>query len=372
MLRRFLLLTVALPTLLGFSSKIIIYQWDLAPKVLLITSYEYAERQSSADQLIYHKLQDVYGDKVVTTVFSHGEDNTYAYILASLITRFNLKKVFILDPAFRNYLPSNSANKVNNSNLIRVLQEFTNVDFYFFNNQIANNVKVVANNIYEFRFDEGNKEQPNPSLTYGASIAEHFVQQLIDSNTGEIAADKYNFDTNDNGQWVIKIGVINNIGNPYQQKVINEFVAALSSISIPKTVWDIKEREFKEFNLNYNFDNIQRIQTAALKFYQDERVNFIFNSNNWFNNAIAYAASHTTQKPEYTKTIKFIANNVFNKNDYQYQNINYMLFSYHLEIDVLKYTEENNIPDQYQVLDTAEENLRAYGLNNNLIFVDGL
>lgn len=371
MLKRFLLLIAGTPIILGFIGNIVACQWDLKPEVLVITSYKNAEQQNSEDQLIYHKLQEIYGNKVVATIFSDKDDNSYAYILANLIIRFNLKKIFILDPAFLKYLPRDSSEEVKNSNLIRVLEKFTNVDFYFFNNQIANSIKSIANNIYEFRFDTANQTQI--PVTYGAQIAEHFYQQLIIPETDEIDTNKYNFDTNEEAKWIIKIGIIKNIGNEYQQKVLDEFIDALNSNTPKDTVWEVKKIEFSQFNLNYSSDNVEQVQTIALKLYQDENVNFIFNTNNWFNNIIAYAASHTAQMLEYTKTIKFITTNVFNKNNYKYKNINYMLFSYHLEIDILKELKENSEPPQgYQVLSNASENLHAYGLNDNLIFVDSL
>lgn len=370
MLKRFLLLVVTIPTLLGFTSKIVACQWELNPKVLLITSYENAHEQSTEDKIIYQKLRSIYGKNVVTAVFSHEDDNTYANILINLINKFNLEKVFILDPSFIEYLPKTSSDKIFNSNLIRVLQYFTDVDFFFFNNQIADNIKIT-NNIYEFRFDSPNKDETNSYITYGASIAEHFYNQLVDDK-GEIDTNKYNFETDstDNNKWVVKIGILYNVGSAYHNKIIQDFVLGLIDNVPVNTKYLFYPIDLKLIN-SYNSDNASLVQQAASILYQHENVNFIFNSNYWYNNAIAYAASSSASIAKITKTIKFIASSVENKNDYKYQDVNYMLFSYNLDLEILDYTINNSFPEKYQVLDNAREKFHSYGLNNNLDFVDG-
>lgn len=370
MFKHFLLLVVAIPTLLGFTSKIIACQWDLTPEVLLVTSYENAQEESSEDKIIYQKLVSVYGKNLVAAIFSHEDDNTYATILANLINRFNFKKIFILDPSFIDYLPKTSNTILPNTNLIRVLQQFTNVDFFFFNNQIADTIKVT-NNIYEFRFNYPNKEHAKPTLTYGQEIAKHLHDQLVKPD-GSIDTSKYNFDVDSfDSKWIIRIGVINNIGNSYQQQVIDEFRLALNE-NVPLNT----KYEYYPLNLNitnsYNYHNVQLVEQAASYLYQQNYVNFIFNSNYWYNNAIAHAASSSAALPKNTKTIKFIANSVMNKDDYRYQGVNYLMFSYNLDLSILDYTINNSIPESYQVLDDAPEKFHAYGLNSNLNFVDGL
>ena len=57
MLRRFLLLTIILPTLTTTASSISACSWDLEPTVLVLTSYEHAQHQNNNDQLVFKKLQ---------------------------------------------------------------------------------------------------------------------------------------------------------------------------------------------------------------------------------------------------------------------------------------------------------------------------
>lgn len=369
MFKRFLLFIVTIPALMGFTASIVACSWDLNPDVLLITSYENGQEHITEDQIIYQKLRSIYGQKSISAIFSHQDDNFYANILQNLITKYNLKKVFILDPSFNDYLPKTSSDNLPNTNLVRVLHQFTNVDFYFFNNQIADSIKVT-NNIYEFRFDMPNQGQPNPSLTYGATVAKHFYDQLVTSS-GDIDTSRYNFDINNNAQWVIRIGVINNIGNNYQQKVIDDFKTALGSNVPNNTIYQYYSVDLKITN-SYNSDNVKVVHEAANSLYQNNYVNFIFNSNSWYNDAIALSAIENSALPVYTKTIKFIVNSVSDKDTYKIRNKNYMMFSYNVDFIVLNNTVDNTIPDTYQVLDTAPEKFHAYGLNSNLNFVDGL
>ncbi|MBE4704239.1 hypothetical protein [Spiroplasma platyhelix] len=367
MFKRFLLLVVTIPTLLGFTSKIVACQWDLVPEVLLVTSYENAQQQSSEDKIIYQKLRSIYGDNLVTAIFSAIDDNTYANILSNLITRFNLKKIFILDPKFVDYLPKTSSDVTPNTNLIRVLQQFTNVDFYFFNNQIADSIKVT-NNIYEFRFDTPNKEHPTPELTYGAAAAKHFYDQLtLPDGSGNIDTTRYNFDVDtSDSKWIVRVGVLNNIGSVYQQKVVDDFIASLANNIPLNTKYEYYAVDLKITN-SYNHANVQIIEQAASTLYQYNHVNFVFNSNYWYNNEIVHAASSANQ----TKTTKFIANSVVNKDDYKYKGGNYLMFAYNLDLAILDYTVDNSFPETLQVIDDAPEKFHAYGLNSNLNFVDG-
>lgn len=363
MFKRFLLLVVTIPALLGFTSKIVACQWDLDPKVLLVTSYENAQEQATEDKIVYQKLQSVYGHKLLTAIFNAADDNTYANILSNLIIKFDLKKIFILDPKFATYLPKDSTNEAPNTNLIRVLQQYTNVDFYFFNNQISNNVKNTSN-IYEFRFDTPNKEQPNPQ-TYGALAAKHFYDQITKED-GTINTDKYNFDVALDGKWIVRIGVLNNIGSSYQQKIVDDFLTNLGNNVPTNTKYKYYALNLKISN-SYTPYNTQLVEQAASWLYQSDHVNFVFNSNYWYNNAIAHAASSADQQ----KTTKFIANSVTNKDDYKYKGGNYMLFAYNLNLAILDYTVDNSFSATLEVLDDAPERVHAYGLNDNLTFVDG-
>lgn len=364
MFKRFLLLVVTIPTLLGFTNTIVSCKLDLEPEVLIVTSYENAHQQSSEDKIIFQKLQEIYGEKVVTAIFSYEDANKYADIFISLITKFNLKKVFILDPSFINYLPKTSDEAEPNNALVRVLQQYTNVDFYFFNNQISDTVKQT-NNIYEFRFDVGNKATPTPALTYGAAAAKHFYEQITD-DSGAIDTNKYNFDVNRAGQWVVRVGMLNNIGSAYQEKVIEDFKTNLASNVPNNTIYEYYSLDLDITNV-YSFKNSQLVKEGATFLYNSDYVNFIFNSNYWYNNAIVQAASSATQ----TKTTAFIANSVTDKDDYKYKGVNYMVFAYNLDLSILEHTTNNKFPTDFEVVDDAPEKEHAYGLNSNLNFVDG-
>lgn len=363
MFKRFLLLVVAIPTFFGFSSTIVACQGDLSPEVLVVTSYENAVQQASEDKLIFQELQDVYGANLVTAAFSPLDDNTYAIIFANLINKFNLKKVFVLDPKFVGYLPKDSSDTRPNSNLVRVLQQFSNVDFYFFNNQIANSIKVT-NNIYEFRYNTPSKAKPTP-ITYGAAAAKYFYEQITDGS-GNIDTNRFNLDVDNRGQWIVRIGTINNSGRPDQEKVIKDFLTELAN-NVPTNT----KYEYYAFDVNiansYNNANAEIMEQAASFLYQYDHVNFVFNSNYWYNNAIAHAASSSKQ----TKTAKFIANSVVNAKDYEYKDRNYLLFAYNLDLEFLTYTKTNQFPDVLAVADDAPEKDHAYGLNENLTFIDG-
>lgn len=363
MFKRFLLLVIAIPTFFGFSSTIVACQGDLSPEVLVVTSYENAEQQASEDKLIFQKLRDIYGGNLVTAIFSPLDDNTYAIIFANLINKFNLKKVFILDPKFVAYLPKDNSDTRPNSNLIRVLQQFSNVDFYFFNNQIANSIKVT-NNIYEFRYDTPNKEKLSPT-TYGAAAAKHFYEQITKED-GSINTDRFNFDVDNRGQWIVRIGTINNSGSLNQEKIMKDFLRALANNVPTNTRYEYYAFDVSISN-SYNNANAQIVEQAASFLYQYDHVNFVFNNNYWYNNAIAHAASSSKR----TKTVKFIANNVTNAKDYEYQNGNYLLFAYNLDLAFLAYTVDNQFPANLAVADDAPEKDHAYGLNENLTFVDG-
>lgn len=363
MFKRFLLLVVSIPALLGFTSSIVACKWDLSPEVLLVTSYENAQEQSSEDKIIYQKLQSIYGHNLVTAMFSIVDDNTYATIFSNLITKFNLKKIFILDPKFVDYLPKTSENETPSTNLVRTLQQYANVDFYFFNNQISNNVKIT-NNIYEFRYDTANKANASPT-SYGALAAKHFYEQITVG--GNINTDKYNFDVDpDDSKWVIRIGLLNNIGSAYQQKVVDDFLASLDANLPTNTKYEYYALNLRISN-SYTPSNVQIVEQAASWLYENDHVNFIFNSNYWYNNAIAHATSSANQ----SKTTKFIANSVTDKNDYKYKGGNYLLFAYNLDLTILEATKDNSFPATSQVTDDAPEKNNAYGLNDNLTFVDG-
>lgn len=133
MFRRFLLFTIILSTITTISSSIYAYIWNLQPIVLLITSYQQAQNQNIYDRLVYQKLQTFYGKGHVVTLFSSQDDNYYALTLRNFLSTYNIKKVYILNPSFQKYIPHQSkTSSYFTKNLIRVLQQFQNVKFYFF------------------------------------------------------------------------------------------------------------------------------------------------------------------------------------------------------------------------------------------------
>lgn len=279
MFRYFLVLFAVFPVFSGFTSKIIACSLDLVPSVLLVTTFKNAQEKNSEDKIIYDKLKSIYKDNSVSVIFSNEDESTYISTLINLISKFNLKKVFILDSNFVSSLPKVSSESMVNTSLISFLQKYNNVDFYFFNNQIADTVKN-SNNIYEFRFDTANKKQLDSTLSYGVEIARHFYEQLVD-DSGSINTEKYNFTVDLDGYLIIKIGLINYIGNSYQQKILDDFKKALSDDkNIPKNT----KYEFVEIAPNiinsYNNHNVQLIEEIANRMYQVSNTNFILNSNN--------------------------------------------------------------------------------------------
>lgn len=78
----------------------------------------------------------------------------------------------------------------------------------------------------------------------------------------------------------------------------------------------------------------------------------------------------TSASKGYTKTMKFIASSVLDKNAYEYKDVNNMLFSYNLDFEILEYTTNNQFLEDNQVIDEAPEKFHSYGINN-IIFLDG-
>src|SRR5436190_22134601 len=128
MLRRFLLLTIILPTLTTTASSISACSWDLEPTVLVLTSYEHAQHQNNNDQLVFKKLQKFFGNNHVTTLFSSQDDNHFATMLRSLLTTYNSKKVFVLNLSFQKYIPHSSNTDIYyTNNIVRVMHQFEDV-----------------------------------------------------------------------------------------------------------------------------------------------------------------------------------------------------------------------------------------------------
>lgn len=69
---------------------------------MLLTSYHQAQNQNTYDRLVYQKLQTLYGKDHVVTLFSAQDDNYYAIALRNFLSTYNIKKVFILNPSFKN------------------------------------------------------------------------------------------------------------------------------------------------------------------------------------------------------------------------------------------------------------------------------
>lgn len=374
MFRRLILLVMSVNFMSGLTLNTIACDWDLDPSVLLITSYNYAEKQISFDQLVYQQLKDHYGQRAVSATFNYQDDNSYAIILRNLIESYHLQKVFILDPSFINYLPHTTQTPTKSSNLIRLFQQFTNVQFYFFNNQIANNIKI-SSNIFEFRLNTANHDDLAP-ITYGKQIATNLYQQLTMSQgqqAGYVDSKKFKFDVDQDGHWVIKVGIINNIGNEYQQQIINQFREGLAlSANIPKDArYLIYDINVKNPILSYNEKNISLVSQAAIKLYSINKVNFILNTNSWYNNAIDYAASYVNNLLGYSKTINFIGSSITDNKTYFVNNRDFLLFSYNVDLGFLDYTTENKLPDGLKVLLDAPERDNAFGINGALNFING-
>lgn len=369
MFRRFLILIIILPTLTTIASNISACSWDLDPTVLLLTSYEHAQHQNDNDQVVCNLLKTTYGSNHVATLFSSQDDNHFATMLRTFLTIYNIKKVFILNPSFQKYIPHNSdTNIYYTNNIVRIMQQFQYVKFYFFNNVIADTVKV-NNNIYDIRFNSANSTNSNPE--YGKQLAKHFVTNVkkgIDNS-------EYSFDTDLNtGRSIVKIGIINNIGIDYEQTILDQF-----KVEIKKTTSDVI---YKIVEVNpydnivtsnvHSSDGIRAIGQIAQELYQKNGVNFIINTNSWYNNIISYAASLISTRPAFSKTIKFIGCDVVNKNDYVYGNKNYLALSFGVDLGIfIKETQNPEINGNYKItldLNLPESKNQTYGINTIKFF----
>lgn len=72
-------------------------------------------------------------------------------------------------------------------------------------------------------------------------------------------------------------------------------------------------------------------------------VNFIINTNYWYNNIIAYTARLISSRPTYSKTISFIGCNIINKDDYVYDNNNYLAFDFSIGLEIFDETEKKKL-----------------------------
>ncbi|WP_339048291.1 hypothetical protein [Spiroplasma endosymbiont of Colias croceus] len=362
MFRRFLLFTIILPTITTISSSIYACTWNLQPTVLLITSYQQAQNPNIYDRLVYQKLQTFYGKDHVVTLFSSQDDNYYALILRNFLSTYNIKKVYILNPSFQKYIPHHSeTSSYSTKNLIRVLQQFQNVKFYFFNNIIADTVKVT-NNIYDIRYNTDNVTSSH--LNYGSKIAEHFQQNVQDG----IINKKYNFDVDDNGKLIVRIGIINNIGIDYDQTILNQFAEIINGIDNPKITYKIiyanPHDSFVTSNI-YSADSVAGVGQIAQSLYETHGVNFIINTNYWYNSIIAYTARLISSRPTYSKTISFIGSNVINNNDYVYDDINYLAFGFMPGLEIFDETFNEEINPNFKIIPSASESkIQTYGVNN--------
>lgn len=361
MFRRFLLFTIILPTVATITSSIYACTWNLQPTVLLITSYQQAQNQNTYDRLVYQKLQTLYGKDHVVPLFSSQDDNSYAITLRNILSTYSIKKVFILNPSFQKYMPHNS--KTSNyatNNLIRVLQQFQDVKFYFFNNVIADTIKV-NNNIYDIRYNNNNIA--STLLNYGNRIAQHFIDNIKEGITNK----KYNFDVDSSGKSVVRIGIINNIGINYQQEILNEFVNEIHHITDVNIKYEIiTANPYDSFVTSnvYSANSVMGIAQIAQSLYESHGVNFIINTNYWYNNIIAYTASLISSLPTYSKTINFIGCDIVNKNDYIYNNNNYLAFGFMTGLEIFDETLNNEINPNYKIVPSApESNIQTYGIN---------
>lgn len=363
MFRRFLLFTVILPTVTAVTSSIYACSWNLQPTVLLLTSYNQAQNKNSYDHRIYQKLQTLYGKDHVITLFTWQEDNHYAIILRNFLTTYNIKKVFVLNPSFQNYIPHDSdTSNITATNLIRVLEQFQNVNFYFFNNIIADTIKVT-NNIYDIRYNANNVS--STSENYGSQIASHFINNI---KTG-IANKRYNFDVDvSSGKAIVRIGIINNIGISYEQTILNQFVEAINNsnndLGITYQIINASPQDsFVTTNI-HSADNIRTVGQIAQSLYETSAVNFIVNSNYWYNNIIAYTASLISSRPTYNKTISFVGCDVVNEHDYFYHHYNYLAFGFQRGLEIFDETSKDEIDPRYKIINAVESNIKTYGVNS--------
>ncbi|WP_425381358.1 hypothetical protein [Spiroplasma endosymbiont of Polydrusus pterygomalis] len=362
MFRRFLLFTIILPTVTTISSSIYACAWDLQPTVLLITSYHQAQNKNTYDRLVYQKLQNIYGKEHVVPWFNSQDDNYYAIALRNFLSTYNIKKVFILNPAFQKYMPHTSkTTSYATNNLIRVLQQFQYVKFYFFNNIIADTIKRNSN-IYDIRYNSDNIS--SAPFNYGNRIADHFV----DNVKMGIKDKKYNFDVDASGKSVVRIGIINNIGINYDQTILNQFVEEINNVNDTKIRYQIifanPHDNFVTSNI-YSADSVTDVAQIAQSLYEMHGVNFIINTNYWYNNIIAYTARLISSRPTYSKTISFIGCNVISKDDYVYDNNNYLVFGFSTGLEIFDETEKKEIDPNLKIKpDTApESSVQTYGIN---------
>ena len=361
MFRYFLLFTIILPIVTTISSNIYACTWNLQPIVLLITSYQQAQNQNTYDRLVYQKLQSLYGKDHVVTLFSSQDDNYYALMLINFLSTYNIKKVFILNPSFQKYIPHQSkTSNYSTKNLIRVLQQFQNVKFYFLNNIIADTVKV-NNNIYDIRYNSDNVT--SSPLNYGSRIAKHFVDNV---HYG-IINKKYNFDVDENGKLIIRIGIINNIGIDYDQTILDQFVKAINGVNDPKITYQMTfanpHDSFVTSNI-YSADSVAGVGQIAQSLYEKNGVNFIINTNYWYNSIISYTAKLISSRPTYSKTISFIGSDIINNNDYIYDDNNYLAFGFMTGLEIFDETFKKEINPNFKIIPSASEsNIQTYGIN---------
>ncbi|WP_342276230.1 hypothetical protein [Spiroplasma endosymbiont of Nebria brevicollis] len=367
MFRRFLILTIILPTLTTTASSISACSWNLEPTVLVLTSYEHAQHQNNNDQIIFKELQTIYGNNHVATLFTSQDDNQYANMLRNFLTTYNIKKVFVLNPSFQKYIPHSSDTSVHyTNNIVRIMQQFQDVKFYFFNNIIADTVKV-NNNIYDIRFNSANGTS-SAKPEYGKQLARHFVTNV----EAGITNSEYSFDSDLNtGRPIVKIGVINNIGITYDQTILEQFKAEIKIINTASrtVVYKIIEvnphDSFVTSNV-HSSDGIRAVGQIAQELYEHQGVNFIVNPNSWYNNIISYSASLIATRPTFSKTIKFIGCDVTNKNDYVYDNNSYLAFSFSAGLEIIDETVKPEIDVKYKItpdLGLPESKNKTYGVS---------
>lgn len=360
MFRRFLLFTIVLPTIATVSSSIYACAWNLQPTVLMITSYHQAQNQNTYDRLVYQKLQNIYGKDHVVAWFNSQDDNYYAVALRNFLSIYNIKEVFIFNPTFQKYMPHTSkTNSYTTNNLIRVLQQFQYVKFYFFNNIIANTIKHNSN-IYDIRYNSDNVS--TTALNYGNRIAKHFVDNVEEG----IMNKKYNFDVDDSGKSIVRIGIINNIGINYDQTILNQFVEEINNVNDSKITYQITfanpQDNFVTSNI-YSADSVAGVGQIAQSLYEIHGVNFIVNTNYWYNNVIAYTARLISSRPMYNKTISFIGCNVVNKDDYIYDN-NYLAFGFGTGLEIFDEIGKGDINPNFKITsDAPESSVQTYGIN---------
>lgn len=323
--------------------------WNKTIDTLVLTSYNDANNESGYDYLITQELKNE--GKSVATVYLDSGTSNYAQVLTSLLNdNHSIVQVYVLDQQFYIGLINS---QVNNS-LMKVINIFNNVNFYLFNSNL-NETQLSVNNLYQFNL---NKDKNQIVENYGTLIANNFYSMLSQENNN------YLFATDKNGNKIVKIGFIKD-KSLYQNDIKNQFKTSLSNLFKNNNNFTF---QFYCINNNhplvdnYNNYNNQLALQYAQSLYAQYHVNFILNTNSWYNNVISFATSNAAKNTHYTT--KFISSNVVNINNYFKFNSNVLMFSYYLDYSFLNYSLEQL--KKYEIF------TNSYDINSNIKFVNNI